>query len=68
MTQKEQALQMFRENNNQLTLREIMKTNLGCEYRARFSDLRREGYKINCERAKKPSDNTYTLIEKGYLI
>ncbi len=63
MTQKESMLKMFKECGNRLTLNEIMQTNLACEYRARLSDLRRDGWTITCERGKTPSENLYTLVE-----
>ena len=68
MTQKERLLQMFRENNNQLTLGQILKSDLAAEYRARISNLRGEGYRIECTKNKKPSLNTYTLIPEPKII
>ena len=63
MTQKQQLLKMFAENGNRITLGQIMKTNLGAEYRARISDLRNEGKTIVCTEKPVPSDNVYDLIE-----
>jgi len=63
MTQKERLLELFRENNNELTLSQIMQTTLGCEYRARISELRKDGLNIVCTiHRKSPSGNLYTLI------
>ena len=63
MTQKQQLLQMFKDNGNMITLGQIMKTTLGAEYRARMSDLRKMGYEITCTiNAKEPSENIYMLI------
>lgn len=61
MTQKEQLLNLFQENGNKLTLGQIMQTNLGCEYRARMTDLRHQGHIINFKRGKRPSENLYEL-------
>ena len=63
MTQKESLLELFRENGNRLTLGEILKHPYGYEARARFTELRKQGYVINFERGKTPSENLYTLIE-----
>jgi len=65
-TQKEQLLQMFAENNNQLTLGQILKTNLASAYRPRLSDLREDGYVIDCILNKEePSKNLYVLKSKA---
>ena len=66
MSQKTDILKFFRANGNRLTLGQIMKTSFGSEYRARFSDLRREGHVIICDDKDKPSpsDNIYTLVEE----
>lgn len=62
-TQKEHLLRLFSENGNQLTLGMILNTPLAAEYRARFSELRKEGYEIICIPSKeKKSDNLYTLF------
>jgi len=61
MTQKEQLLQLFVENGNVLTLRQILNTTLCAEYRARISELRKSGYKIEYSRGHIASDNLYQL-------
>ena len=63
MSQKLALLQLFRDNNNKLKLNQILNTYFAAEYRARMTDLRKEGYVIICERGKIPSENVYTLIE-----
>ena len=65
MTQCEQVVALFKENGNILTLGQIMKTTLGCEYRARFTDLRKRGYKIELIHKDRefPSQNTYRFLE-----
>lgn len=62
MTQKQQLLEMFETNGNMLKLGQILQTNLAAEYRARISDLRREGYDITCTISPTPSENIYMLI------
>ena len=74
MSQKSRLLQMFHDNNNKLFLGQIMATDLGCEFRTRFFELRKHGYKgkyyiINCQENKaEPSKNLYTLIELDHEI
>ncbi len=66
LTQKQFLLKLFAENNNQLTLRQILRTHLAAEYRARLSELRKVGYNITCKENKRdPSENLYTLSEKS---
>lgn len=67
MTQRRFLLELFRNHNYQVSLSTILNTQLAAEYRARFTELRKEGYVITCEKAKKPSDNLYTMVppEKG---
>lgn len=52
MTQTQQLLEMFKENNNSITLGQILNSYLAVAYRQRISDLRQEllpkGYAINC--------------------
>ena len=63
LTQKQGILEMFRQNGNKISLSQILNTQFCAEYRARFSELRREGYIINCLRGTKPSLNIYELKE-----
>lgn len=63
MTQRERLLSLFAENGNRLTLGQIMGTTLAAEYRARLSEMRRDGYRIECVKGKHPSENTYHLTE-----
>lgn len=60
-TQKEKLVALFRMNNNRLRLGDIMRTELAAEYRARMTELRKQGYSIICERGEKPSENMYYL-------
>lgn len=61
-TQKEKLIEMFRMNNNRMTLGYIMRTELAAEYRARMTDLRKQGYSITVKLGENPSDNLYTLV------
>lgn len=61
MTQKEQILSCFKEHGNKMTLGEILTYRWGYEARARFTELRREGFKIEFTKGKRPSDNLYVL-------
>jgi ABC-type uncharacterized transport system fused permease/ATPase subunit len=63
MTQYEQVIDLFRRNNNLVTLGQIMQTTLAAEYRARFSEMRRQGYTIAFYKGRKASENTYVLLE-----
>lgn len=68
MTQREQLLKLFRDNGGRVTLGVIMQTTLAAEYRARMTELRREGYGVVLERGKKASENRYTLVEKLVFV
>jgi hypothetical protein len=63
MTQKEQLLNLFHFYGNRLTLGQLLAHPSGVGYKAasRFSDLRKDGYKIDCIKGKRPSENTYIL-------
>ena len=66
LSQKNRLLKLFRDNGNIISLGEIMKTDLACEYRKWISILRKDPlYEIPepvLDR-KNPSNNLYTLIE-----
>lgn len=62
MTQKQQLLQLFADNGGAVTLGQILQTTLAAEYRARMSDLRRDGYVIDCKTGTEPSKNEYRLV------
>lgn len=62
MTQKEKLLELFKSNGNTMTLGQIMQTPLACEYRARMTELRRQGFTILLARGKTPSENRYHII------
>jgi hypothetical protein len=67
MTQKEHLLEMFRIGGGRLTLRFLLQTSLAAEYRARMTDLRKEGHRITWTRGRHPGDNLYTLEKKENL-
>jgi len=62
MSQKINLLKLFELNGGKLTLGQIMKTPLAAEYRARISEMRREGFIINCTKMPEPSNNLYELV------
>lgn len=71
MSQKESLLELFQVHANRLTLGQILKSPIGYEWRARATELRRDGYRIDLERGEKPSDNTYHLlppVKNGDLV
>lgn len=63
MRQIDRLLQWFVKRNNFATLHEIMMSGEPWvwEVRARFTDLRKQGYKVTCDRAKRPSENLYRI-------
>lgn len=66
MSQSSELLDLFRSHGNRLTLGEILQHPIGYEWRARATELRREGYSITLIRAdnKVRSNNLYELKEK----
>lgn len=62
MSQKDDLIALFKRHDYRLTLSQILSTQLAAEYRARMTDLRKNGFMIICEKGKRPSDNTYTMI------
>jgi hypothetical protein len=63
MTQHEQLIQLFRSHGYCVTLGQIMQTTLAAEYRARITELRKDGFVITCEKGKRPSENIYRMTE-----
>ena len=63
MKQADQLIELFRRNNNVVTLKQILNTTLAAEYRARMTDLRKHGYVFTCHRRKPASINTYVMSE-----
>jgi hypothetical protein len=63
MTQKERILWLFSMNGNKLTLGQLLRDPSGVGYKStsRFSDLRKEGYKIDFIKGETPSQNMYVL-------
>ncbi len=61
MTQKEIILEAFQRFGYKLTLGQVLQYPWGYKFASRCADLRKEGYKIDCIRGDKPSDNTYVL-------
>jgi hypothetical protein len=65
MTQHQQLLELFRLNGGRLHLKTILETTLAAEYRARMTDLRHEGYRIEFTRGATPGENLYTLLPRS---
>ena len=63
MTQHQQLIELFRRNGHRITLRQIMQTTLAAEYRARMTELRKDGFVILCTKGKQASDNVYQMTE-----
>ncbi len=64
MTQKELLLHRFHMHGNRLTLSQLLEAPLGAAYRQRISDIRREGYTVECvENSDAPSNTLYILTE-----
>lgn len=75
MTQKQQLLALFEQFNYKLTLGQLLNHPSGVGYKctSRFSDLRREGYKIDCIKGRTASENIYVMTHfdksgQGQLI
>lgn len=62
MSQVTDLLDLFIYHGHKLTLGQILQTKLAAEYRARMTDLRKQGFTITLERGKKPSDNLYRIM------
>jgi hypothetical protein len=64
MTQKQKLLFLFKQNNNRLTLGMLLQYNVGYKAVTRFSDLRKDGYKIDLvhQDHEHPTNNVYELL------
>jgi len=60
--QAQELVRFFRDNNWTLRLHDLLQTSFASEYRARITELRREGYTVTCQRSKRPGENVYTMI------
>ena len=63
MTQRDKLLDLFRSHGHALSLRQILESEIGYEWRARATELRRLGFVIRLERGPRPTENLYRLIE-----
>lgn len=75
MSQKQKILDFFRSHGNKATLGQFLSepTGIGYKCTSRFSDLRKDGFEVVCEKGKTASENLYRLIEfdqtgQGQLI
>jgi hypothetical protein len=62
MSHKQSILEAFHQNGGSMTLGYILTHPWGYEFRARATELRRQGFVITCEKGKRPSDNVYRLV------
>ena len=61
MTQKEIILAAFQQFGYRIRLGDALQHSWGYKMASRISDLRRDGYHIECVRGEKPSDNLYVM-------
>ena len=63
MTQKEKLLMLFRANNYQMTLGQLLQYGVGYKAVARFSEMRKKGINIELvsQDRQHPSNNLYVL-------
>lgn len=61
MSQMTDLLDLFISHGHKLTLGQILKSPIGYEWRARATELRKQGFTIVLERGKRPSENLYRL-------
>lgn len=61
MTRTQQILSAFQHNGYKMTLGYMLQHEWGYKAASRMSDLRAKGYKIDCIKAAKPSDNLYVM-------
>ena len=66
MTQKDLILQAFHIRGGKATLGQLLEDgrySFAHKLTARLSDLRQEGYKIDCIEGSRPTENLYVLHE-----
>jgi hypothetical protein len=61
MNHKQSILEAFHQNGGAMTLGFILSHPWGYEFRARATELRRQGFVITCTKGKRASDNVYRL-------
>lgn len=61
MTQKEIILEAFQRYGYKITLGQALQHKWGYKMASRISDLRKDGYRIECIRGETPSDNLYVM-------
>lgn len=64
MSHKTEIIDAFHRNGDRMTLGQLLddgRYSFAHKLTARFSDLRAEGYTINCVEGKTPSENLYIL-------
>ena len=63
MSQKERLVELFKRYGGKMTLGQLLQYPEGYKCTSRFSDLRELGFKIDCSKGERPSDNLYTMTE-----
>lgn len=64
MTHAQSIIEAFRNNGNRMTLGYILSHPWGYEFRARATELRKSGFRIDLiRRGKIPSENLYEMQE-----
>lgn len=63
MTNTDKLIELFQFYGYKMTLGQLLAHPSGVGYKctSRFSDLRKKGYKIDCIKAEKASDNLYVM-------
>jgi len=61
MTNRDRLVQLFESNGWKMTLGQLLEHKEGYKCTSRFSDLRKEGYEIECVRGESPSTNLYIM-------
>lgn len=61
MTQKQRLIEIFRLNGFQMTLGKLLQYPEGYKCTSRFSELRDDGYNIQCVKGKRPTENLYIM-------
>lgn len=62
MNQRDSMLYSFKMAGGKMKLRDILIYPWGYEFRARASELRKDGWVVICRKGKKPSENEYEVI------
>ena len=61
VTNTDRILMAFQQFGYRITLGQALQHEWGYKFCSRLSDLRKKGYRIDCIKAEKPSDNLYVM-------